>query len=171
MIASEVQDVFSQHNMVAVYHYNSLSASEWNSLRCRLAISGLRVKIFPSKISMKALKDTIYCNIAPLFRGPTAVAFAKDSAAINDLVAVTRAEPKLHLLGGLVEDVIMSPLRLQKYADLPPLEVLQQEVVNTLNRVPLTLIQYLEGNQRKLLRLLEQRAQGEEHDQGASGDQ
>ena len=156
MIASQLLDTFSQHEMVAVYHYNSLSAHEWNGIRLKLSQNDIQVKVFPSKISINTLEGTDYHNITPLFRGCTAVAYAKESTAIKQLLAVTQPETKLHLLGGFVENHLMSPSSLQEYAALPPLEVVQQAIVHTINQVPLTLMRYIENAPQRLVQLLAQ---------------
>ena len=156
MIASQLQDTFNCHGMVAVYHYNGLSTHEWNEIRFKLSQSGIRVKIFPSKLSMKILQGTRYLHISPLFRGATAVAFAKEPSATKELLSVTNAESKLHLLGGVVEDVMMTPRGLQDYADLPSLKDLQQILLGTLNQTQRMLARSLQGTPLKLSHLLSQ---------------
>ena len=155
-IASQVQDTFSDHSMVTVYHYNNLNTQEWNEIRFKLAQNGIRVKIFPSKISMKVLQGTRYVHISPLFRGCTAVAFAKEPSAVKELLSVTNSEPKLHLLGGVVEDIIMTPLGLQDYANLPSLKDLQQILLGTLNQTQMMLVRSLQSTPQKLSQLLSQ---------------
>ena len=156
MIASQVKDTFTQNNMIAVYHYNSLSAQEWNAVRLKLAHSGIRMKIFPSKVAMKALEETRYRHVCPLFRGATAIAYAKEPSVVKDLLSMMKSESKLHLLGGVVEDRIMTPLSVQKYSDLPPLEVVQQTILGTLTQTQRTLRRYIESAPQKLSQLLAQ---------------
>ena len=154
MIASQLQDTFNDHSMVAVYHYNNLSTHEWNEVRYKLSQNGIRMKIFPSKLSTKVLQGTRYVHISPLFRGATAVAFAKEPLAIKELLSVTNTESKLHLLGGLVEDVMMTPLGLRDYADLPSLKDVQQMLLGTLNQTQMMLVRSLQGTPQKLSHLL-----------------
>jgi large subunit ribosomal protein L10 len=156
LIASQLQDTFNGHGMVAVYHYNGLSTHEWNEIRFKLSRNGIRVKIFPSKLSMKILQGSRYVHISPLFRGATAVAFSKEPAAIKELLSVTNTESKLHLLGGVVEDVMMTPLGLQNYADLPSLKDMQQILLGTLNQTQMMLARSLQGTSQKLSHLLSQ---------------
>ena len=156
MIATQLQDTFNSHGMVAIYHYNGLSTHEWNEIRFKLSQSGIRVKIFPSKLSMKILQGTRYLHISPLFRGASAVAFAKEPSAVKELLSVTNTESKLHLLGGVVEDVMMTPLGLQDYADLPSLKDLQQILLGTLNQTQMMLARSLQGTPQKLSQLLSQ---------------
>ena len=142
--------------MIAVYHYNSLNAQEWNGIRLKLAQNGIKVKVFPSKVSMKALEETSYSAMSTLFRGCTAVAYSRESSAIKELLTVTKTQSKLHLLGGVVEKEIMSPLDLQNYSDLPPLDVLHQAIVMTINQTAMMLRMYIEGTQQRLSQMLTQ---------------
>lgn len=156
MIGAQVRDTFTHHNMVVVYHYNSLNAQEWNKLRLKLAQCGIQVKIFPSKVATKALEETRYRNISPLFKGATAIAFAREPSSVKDLLSVTNSESKLHLLGGIVEDKMMTPLGVQKYGELPPLEVMQQTILGTLTQTQHTLMKYIQSTPQKLSQLLTQ---------------
>ena len=72
---------------------------------------------------------------------------------------MTKKESKLHLLGGVVEDTMMTPLGLQNYADLPSLKDLQQMLVWTLNQTQVNLLRSLEGTPQKLSQLLSQIAE------------
>ena len=155
-VASQLRDTFTHHELVAVYHYNDLNTQEWNGLRLKLAQSGIQMKVFPSKISIKALEGTKYGNISPLFRGCTAVAYAKEASAAKDLLSVTGSESKLHLLGGVVEDEMMTPLGLKSYSELPSLEGLQQAILGTLNQTQMTLRWYLQRTPQRLTQLLKQ---------------
>lgn len=156
MIAAQVRDTFTHHNMVAVYHYNSLNAQEWNKLRLKLAPCGVQVKIFPSKIATKALEETRFRNITPLFKGATAIAFAREPSSVKDLLSATKPESKLHLLGGIIEDTMMTPLGVQEYGELPPLEVVQQAILGTLTQTQHTLMRYIQNTPQKLSQLLTQ---------------
>ena len=95
-------------------------------------------------------------HISPLFRGATAVAFAKEPSAVKELLSVTNTESKLYLLGGVVEDTMMTPLGLQDYADLPSLKDLQQILLGTLNQTQMMLTRSLQGTPQKLSQLLSQ---------------
>ena len=87
------------------------------------------------------------------------MAFAKEPSAAKDLVAATKAETKLHLLGGVVEDEIMTPLSLQNYANLPPLEVMHQTILGTLSQTQMMLRMYIESTPQRLSQSLTQISQ------------
>ena len=145
--------MFENNRLVALFHYNDLNTSEWNSIRLNLAKESLKIRVFPSKVSAKVLQETKYSNIAPLFRGCTAVAFGRDPSA-SSLLSCTKSETKLLLLGGVVDDQLLTPKGLQEYAALPPVEVLQGNILGTLQLSQLMLSMLLQGSSQKLSYLL-----------------
>ena len=146
--------MFENSRLIALFHYNDLNTSEWNNIRLNLAKDSLRIRVFPSKVSAKVLQETKYRNIAPLFRGCTAAAFGRDPSVASSLLSTTKSESKLLLLGGVVDDQLLTPRGLQEYAALPPLEVMHGNILGTLQLSQLMLSMLLQGSSQKLSYLL-----------------
>ena len=111
------------------------------------------MKVLPSKIAKKALEGTKYQNMRPLLHGSTAIAYSQEPN-LSKLLLVTKLEPKLHLLGGLVEESLLTPRALYKYANLPEKTVLQQQLLTTLTIPQATLSNILLDSSRRLVQLL-----------------
>ena len=126
------------------------------SLRLKLGANRFKLKIFPSKVSAKVLKGTKYENMAPLFSGPSVLAFSDSSPVLSDLLMVTTGEKKLLLLGGLMENQLFSSKGLEDYAKLPSLEVMHQELVGVLSHPQTMLSGLLQGSAARLSCMLEQ---------------
>lgn len=138
-----MRDVFSSSQFVAVLHYNDLKTSDWNEVRYKLDQHSIMLKVIPTKITIKALQDTKYSNICTLMNGPTSLAYS-DKPCINDLLTVLKHEPKLYLLGGLVDNELLTEESIKNYAKLPNKD-------NALIQLTSNLL----GHQRNLVRLLE----------------
>ena len=145
--------MFENNRLVALFHYNDLNTSEWDKLRLNLAKDNLKLRIFPSKVSAKVLQETRYQNIVPLFRGCTAVAFGRDPS-VSSLLSHTKSEAKLLLLGGIVDNHLFTPKGLQEYAALPPVEIMQRNILGTLQLSQLMLSMLLQDSSQKLSYLL-----------------
>ena len=130
-IASDVRDIFSCET-VAVVHYGDLNTRDWNSLRLRLAESGVKVQVVPTKIATRALDDTHVQSITGLFNGSTALVYG-DFSQTDSLLTCIKSEPKLCLLGGKAMEKLFTPQGLEEVAKLPSLEVLHQELVALLS--------------------------------------
>ena len=158
MVASELRNVFDKSKLVAIFHYNDLKTGEWNAVRHKLSKSNFKIKVFPSKVASKALEGTKYTNITPLFRGCTAIAFGNEPA-IFDLLTYTKSEAKLHLLGGMVENQMFTPNGLHEFAELPSIEILQQQLLGTLMLSQMMLGTLLQDTSQRLSQMLRQVAE------------
>ena len=154
MIANEMRDVFQDSKMVAVYHYNDLSVQDWNSMRLKLTKDDIKIRVIPSKVSSKALEHTRFRNIIPLFKGCTALAFSKTAAA-SHLLNYLKGDGKLQLLGGVLEDQLLTHTEFQEYANLPPVETLHQKLVATLTLSQIVLTGSLQSGPFRLSQMLD----------------
>lgn len=154
-MANEIRHIFSSSQLVAVYHYNDLTVSEWDALRTKLDQKSLRMKVIPCKVATKALETTKYKNISLLLQGSSAIAYSKDPC-ISDLLSVTKQDPKLHLLGGVMEDVLMTPDSMRHCAKLPNKEVVYQQLCSTLSQPQVLLSGMLDSGQMRLSQMLNQ---------------
>lgn len=134
---SEVNRVLSTNNLIAVVHYNDLDAQEWRNIRLKLNENNIKVKVFPSKIVMRALSTTRYQKMATLFHGCTAVISETEGApsTVDRLLQLVQKEDKLELLGGLIDQQLLPCKRLQNYARIFSVDILRQEMVNILNQL------------------------------------
>ena len=154
LIAADLRDVFQGNKMVAVFHYNDLSMQQWNNVRLKLKKADIKIRVIPSKVSAKAMETTRFRNIIPLFKGCTAVAFAKTSA-VSRLLDCLKGEGKLQLLGGVLDDQLLSHRGFQEYAQLPPIESLHQTLVANLTTSQMILTHSLMNGSQRLSQLLE----------------
>ena len=141
--------------MVVVLQHHGLAVAEWDSARYDLADHNIRIKVFPNRVASKALEDTIYKYTQPLFRSTTAVAFSKDPS-VNHLFSVLKRHPKLLLIGGKVDNTLMSQDGLREYARLPSAHLLQYELAGIVQSPLVGLSSLMQSNQLRLTLLLQQ---------------
>ena len=155
MIFNEIRTIFSDSKLVTVFHYNDLSTQDWNNLRLKLDEKNIKIKVLPTKVTRKALEDTRYKNLNPLLHGSTAVAFS-DKPCIHDILNAVKSERKLYLLGGLIEDELMTPKSIEKYAELPEKSLVYANLAMTLMAPHVMLNKLLGDSIGRLSQLLEQ---------------
>ena len=142
--------------MVAVLHHNDWNVAEWQKFRVALAPTEIHVRVIPTKIATRALEVTKYKDVATLFRGPTCIMYCHEPK-VKDLVAVIKKENKLLLLGGVLNDVLVTRNDFLEYAKLPSLEELQGQLVSQLMISSSQISMLLLKHQRDLLYILNQR--------------
>lgn len=155
-LAKGVESIFDSHKVVAVLHYNDMTANEWQDLRFDLSQKEARVKLIPTKISLRALDRSVYRNIVVLFSGPTALVYSNHTTAVSGVLAALAGHPKVELLGAVVEQEMVTRRGLQELASLPPLPQVQSQLVGVLSSVPSAVVGILQQAQRRLVTLLEQ---------------
>ena len=155
VIADEVKRVFSENDMVVVLQHHGLTVAQWDSVRYDLADADITVKDYPNRVACKALEDTKYKHMLPLFRSTTAVAFCK-KPSVKHLLTALNSHPKLLLIGGKVDDTLMSQDGLKQYAKLPSSHHLQSELSGIMQSPMWTLTHLMQSNQLRLTSLLAQ---------------
>jgi len=153
--------VFEDHSKLLVFHYNALDAKEWMDFRYDMTQQNITVKVFPNKLTCKFISDTIYKNMAPLFRTDTALAFGNDFD-LKKVLKVMNKNNKIELIGGKIEDQLFNKQQVIEYSNLPTLDHARSELVQTLQQSSQTLSQLLQRNQTELSMLLGNHATQEE---------
>lgn len=162
MIAEQVREVFESNNMVVVCQFSDMNTEEWEKLRFILHKDEITVKMFPNKVSCKALEDTKYHEITPLFLASTFVTYSKE-AKVKPLLAAVKKQPKVELLGGKIDDRLLSRQSVVDYSKQPSLTELHGQLLQLLSEPSRTLTTLLGQNQTNLSGNLSQYvSQGEE---------
>ena len=89
------------------------------------------MKVVPSKLSMRVLEETKFRNISPLLRGSTALVYNQEPDVMQ-LLQIMKLESKVLLLGGLVENELMTPNGMKQFSSLPDKTMVLQQLVSTL---------------------------------------
>lgn len=144
MLADRIREVFESNDMVVVCQFSDMNTAEWEDLRYALGKNEIKVKMFPNKITCKALENTKYQEVTPLFLASTVVTYSKE-ARVKPLLAEIKKQPKIDVLGGKIDDRLLSRKGVVDYSKLPSL--MEQHV---------QLLQMLSEHSRRLTTLLEQ---------------
>ena len=113
------------------------------------------MRVVPCKVTKKAIENTIYANMISLFIGSTALAYSNNEASLPELLSVTKKESKLLLLGGLIDNELLTPNALKNVAALPDKSVLHQELLGILQSSAVALSSLINTPPRQLSYLLD----------------
>ncbi|XP_016968669.2 39S ribosomal protein L10, mitochondrial [Drosophila biarmipes] len=155
IIAREVRNWLDHSRLVAVFHLNSITADEIFRVRVQLHKQNLHLKSYGSKIIAQAVKGTRYEAILPLFHSNHCIVFSPDQQRTATLLRITRKVPQMVLLGGIVEDTLVSRNQLVAYAQMPGLQAAQAQLVQTLNQASGHLVQQLQAHQNSFVQVLD----------------
>lgn len=130
--------------MVVVCQFSDMNTAEWEDLRYALGKDEIKVKMFPNRITCKALENTKYREVTPLFLASTVVTYSKE-AKVKPLLSEIRKQPKMAILGGKIDNRLLSRKAVADYSKLP-----------SLTEQHIQLLQMFSEHSRRLTTLLEQ---------------
>ncbi|EDW03972.1 39S ribosomal protein L10, mitochondrial [Drosophila grimshawi] len=160
IIAREVRNWLDHSRLVAIFHLNSITADEIFRVRVQLHKQNMHLKSYGRKIIAQAVTGTQYEAIMPLFHSNHCIVFSPDQQRVGALLRLTRKVPQMVLLGGIVENTLLSRNELINFAQLPGLQSAQAQLVQTLNMAAGTVVQQLQAHQCNLVKVLDVHAKG-----------
>ncbi|XP_047233042.1 39S ribosomal protein L10, mitochondrial [Girardinichthys multiradiatus] len=155
LLKKDLKKVFEECKMIAVVQKNASSAEEMLVLKHRLFKHGIRVKFFPNQVTRSFLSDSVYCNMAPLFIGPT-VLFVSKEPKVKEMLSALKASPQMTLLGGCIDNTLLSAQGVVGYSKLPSVTVIQGELVSGLTMLTSRTASMLQRHPAHLSALLQQ---------------
>ena len=118
--------VFAETSMVVVTQNKGLTVAEVSELRRRMRASGSTFKVAKNRLAALALDGTRFDGIAPLLKGPTALAWNKDPVAVAKVaVDFAKTNERFVVMGGALGTQTLNADGIRALADLPSLDVLR----------------------------------------------
>ncbi|XP_037547177.1 39S ribosomal protein L10, mitochondrial [Nematolebias whitei] len=150
-----LKKVFEDCRMIAVVQNNHCNAGDMLVLKNKLFKHSISIKFFPNQVTRLFLNDSSYCNMAPLFIGPTAL-FVSKEPKVKELLSILRASPQMTLLAACVDNTLLSVQGLVKYSKLPSMTMAQGELVSVLTMLTSCTASMLQRHPAHLSALLQQ---------------
>ncbi len=127
---STLAAVFADTSMVVVTRNNGLTVAEVTVLRQRMRAAGATYKVAKNRLAHLALEGTRFDGIAPLLKGPTALAWAQDPVAVAKVaVEFAKTNEKLVLVGGALGTQTLDADGVRALAELPSLDALRSKLL------------------------------------------
>ncbi|KAF9330562.1 hypothetical protein BG006_006464 [Podila minutissima] len=140
-------NILAQNRIMLICQHNNMSVPELIQLRTELAAAGAEMKVIRLGIFSAALRETRYANLAPLVNGPTCViscnlspedeeqkSTAKTPLGLAGIRRIVEKHRKMILLGGKVDDALVSVEDMEKMSDMPGIQTLRSQVVGLLSQ-------------------------------------
>ncbi|KAF9960385.1 hypothetical protein BGZ70_008622 [Mortierella alpina] len=140
-------NILASNRIMLICQHNNMSVPELIQLRNELTAAGAEMKVVRLGIFAAALRETRYANLAPLINGPTCVISCNMSAEDEELKSggkvpqglagirkVVEKHRKMILLGGKVDDSLVSVEDMEKMVEMPGIQTLRSQVVGLLSQ-------------------------------------
>jgi large subunit ribosomal protein L10 len=155
---------------VVITHQTGLSVAEVTQLRRQMRSAGASYRVTKNRLVRRALEGTPFAALAPLFTGPTAIAFSRDPvAAAKAAVEYANRNTKLTIVGGGLSGQTLDQAGVKALAILPSLDELRGRIIGLLNAPATKLAVLLQTPGGQLARVLA--AHAEKNGAGAETDE
>jgi large subunit ribosomal protein L10 len=145
---------------VVITHQTGLSVAEATQLRRQMRSAGARYRVTKNRLMRRALEGTPFAALAPLFTGPTAIAFSRDPvAAAKAAVDYANRNTKLTIVGGGLSGQLLDQAGVKALATLPSLDELRAKIIGLINAPATKLAVLLQTPGGQLARVLAARAE------------
>ena len=129
----ELNERFSNEELVVVTHYTGLSMPELSDLRSQLREEGASFKVTKNSLAKLALKGTKFEQLEEMFTGQTGVATSQDPVAAARIAhKFAKGNDKLIILGGAMGEMILDAAGVEALAKLPSLDEIRSKLVGLL---------------------------------------
>jgi large subunit ribosomal protein L10 len=164
---ASLASVFAETSLVVVTRNNGLNVAEATELRRRMRAAGVSYKVAKNRLATLALDGTRFDGIAPLLKGPTALAWSRDPvAAAKVAVEFARTNDKFVVLGGAIAGQMLDVAGVKALSELPSLEALRAGLVGMLQTPATRIAGILQAPGGQIARVLAAYASKD----GATGD-
>ncbi|KAF9107719.1 hypothetical protein BGX27_008638 [Mortierella sp. AM989] len=139
--------LLTTNRIMLICQHNNMSVPELIQLRTELGAAGAKMTVIRLGIFSAALKETRYANLAPLVSGPTCViscdispedeeaqSSTKVPRGLGGIRKVVEKHSKMILLGGKIDDALVSVEDMKKMVEMPGIQTLRSQVAGLLSQ-------------------------------------
>nr|WP_233356669.1 50S ribosomal protein L10 [Hirschia baltica] len=128
-----LKGIFGEAGAVIVTHYSGLTVAEMSDLRTKLAAEGASLKVIKNRLAKIALDGRGGDELAGMFTGPVAIAYAPDPvSAAKVCAAYSKDNEKLVLVGGIMENDVLDKAKVEALAKMPSLDQLRGKIIGVI---------------------------------------
>ena len=131
---NNIKTIVDENSLILVFHYRGMSMNEMTNLRVQSFNSGCNIKVTNNRLAKLALKETNKANLSDFFDGPTAIAYSNDPVSLTKLlVEFAKNNNNLVVLGGIMDNEILSVEKIEILSKLPTLEEIRAKLIGLIS--------------------------------------
>jgi len=129
-----IKTIVDENSLVLVFHYRGMSMNEMTDLRVQSFNSGCNIKVTNNRLAKLALKETNKADLSDFFDGPTAIAYSNDPVSLTKLlVEFAKNNNNLVVLGGIMDNEILSVEKIEILSKLPTFEEIRAKLIGLIS--------------------------------------
>ncbi|MGH7098728.1 MAG: 50S ribosomal protein L10 [Stellaceae bacterium] len=168
-VVDTLRESLADTTCVVVTRQSGLTVAEVTQLRRQMRGAGASFRVTKNRLARQALSGTPFAPLAPLFTGPTAIAFSRDPvAAAKIAVEFANRNDKLTIVGGGLAGRQIDAQGVKELASLPSLDELRGRLIGLLSTPASRVATVLQAPAGQLARLLAAHAEASAEPQEAA---
>jgi large subunit ribosomal protein L10 len=154
-LVTSLQQALSDTACVVVTHQTGMTVEEVTDLRRQMRAAGASFKVTKNRLARRAFAGTKFEQLAPMFTGPTAIAFSRDPvAAAKVAVEFANRNEKLRIIGGGLNEQQLDVAGVKSLATLPSLDELRAKLLGMLQTPATRIASVLQAPGSQIARVL-----------------
>lgn len=132
-VIGELKEKFLRAKGVVFTDYKGMTVAELSELRRSLDGARIEYRVVKNTLARKASEGTPVSAAGKSFVGPVGAAIGYDDAATvaKSILEYSKKNPKLKVMGGVIEKSYCGPVELKAVADLPSRDVMLSVMAGT----------------------------------------
>ncbi len=128
------KSIIAENSFVLVFHYRGMSMTDMTDLRVQSFNSGCNIKVTKNRLTKLALEGSDKAALSEFFDGPTAIAYSSDPVQLTKLLTnFAKNNSNLVILGGIMDNEILSVEKIEILSKLPSLEEIRAQLIGLIS--------------------------------------
>ena len=129
-----LKSIIAENSLVLVFHYRGMSMTDMTDLRVQSFNSGCNIKVTKNRLTKLALEGSDKAALSEFFNGPTAIAYSSDPVQLTKLLTnFAKNNSNLVILGGIMDNEILSVEKIEILSKLPSLEEIRAQLIGLIS--------------------------------------
>ena len=134
LFVQNLKSIITENSLVLVFHYRGMSVTDMTDLRVQSFNSGCNIKVTKNRLTKLALEGSDKAALSEFFNGPTAIAYSSDPVQLTKLLTnFAKNNSNLVILGGIMDNEILSVEKIEILSKLPSLEGIRAQLIGLIS--------------------------------------
>jgi large subunit ribosomal protein L10 len=155
-LVEQYTELLKNNNGMVITSYSGIPVKELESLRKKIRELGGEFHIVKNTLMKLALMEAGIDLPADILEGTTAVGFAMEDipSMAKAILDMARESGAMNIKGGVIESNIYDSAQVQRIAELPPLPVMQAQLLSMIQAPASRVAMVLSGSVRQLVSVM-----------------
>lgn len=156
VLHQEAKEIFRDCKMVIVFLKAQMEVTDYFRMRHELRKKDILLDDFPNHVMAYTLEDSPHKNLSALYSAGDTLTIYSLEPNVSEMLKLTKKNPYISLMGGLVENRLMSASQIIEYSRLPSLEIVHGMLSSSLTQICSSTYNLLQQNQTQTVNYLQQ---------------